>query len=190
MATEEQWVRAMRFEPYRQEFINSIDLMEAEPFVSAVFYVPKWSLGGLFNRRTTMKTISRFPKNGHGISTINVYNAAFSGEEHKCLEDFLGALIYHEGHHAKETFERHPDKLDYVEKFNTLALRNMRSHGMELLAGEYRAELRACRNQEANFRKMRFSQQYIDDIERKIRIYESYLQEISLVSPAPRQWSS
>ena len=118
MITEEDWQRAVREEGYRPAFLDGIDLMEATSFVDKISYAPRppilkfllfpstamccYSLGSFHDLGSLheKREGKQCPKSG-----IVVYSAAFLNKYCKCLADFLGYLVHHEGHHAREFYE-------------------------------------------------------------------------------------
>ncbi|MBP7708632.1 hypothetical protein KA107_03020, partial [Candidatus Pacearchaeota archaeon] len=93
----------------RQEFLDAVDLEDAEEFVSLLGYIHENRTGFCFSNGKILETdmlmtchrpyvrVFGFPLPSSRKSNIIVRDIAF-GES---LPAFLGALIDHEGHHAR-----------------------------------------------------------------------------------------
>lgn len=115
MVTDSQYKRAIEDSQYRQQFLNDIDLEDANPYVSSLVHLPDEDLGtwgDVFRNRmaTHPAILARLHVKGTK-SKIKVYSSAFSLERYPKLDDFLGTIIDHEGYHAKEFFENPRDTL-------------------------------------------------------------------------------
>jgi hypothetical protein len=103
MVTEADFQRARRNEDpeFRQWFLNDIDLEDVKRYVKKVFYAD--FLSGGVSMTTFPNVLSCFHIPWMRAS-IGVYPLAFSCDYHQNLDDFLGTLIDHEGHHAMEFY--------------------------------------------------------------------------------------
>ena len=148
----------------RQEFLDSIDLEIAKPYVSKVLYVP--SQKRLATMVTLQNLLTRFSLRGFR-SKILVYPWAFDKEKskHEKLDDILGTLIDHEGFHAKEFFELKHD-------FSWLTVYSMLTSSTENFWDSlYLTEIRAYQNTLANPSKRDFSDAYVERIRKNCESY-------------------
>lgn len=134
MNLEEKYLKARAIPEFRQEFLDGIELGKYEPYVSRVKYVrPKSWIDIIlnFNRDRYMCNVAgSISQRLLGVketkSPILVFQRAFL--EIGNIHDFLGALLHHEGDHAKQRFERgrlrNKDKA-YIE---ALAWLNQQAH--------------------------------------------------------------
>ena len=87
----------------RQDFLDELDLEDATPYLRRVRYNQKLDQSGrLMGTLPTFRSLIGI-KNIKSI--VEVYPDAFNSMFLPFIDDFLSALIDHEGHHAREIYE-------------------------------------------------------------------------------------
>lgn len=115
MLTDQDYKQAVETEGIGQEFLDSIDLEEARPYVKQVIYYPK-DLSvkindgfGVQDEFIIMGTLRSF-FGGIGFnrtrSTILVFPTSFSND----FNFFMSTLIDHEGFHARQNYYASRDR--------------------------------------------------------------------------------
>ncbi len=105
MATEFEanYERAQMDESYRQEFLDSIDLGEYEPFIARVIYHEVSFLSGVIMK--TCPTPTDSDVRAHIYITQNAFEESGIHEAENPY-DFINMLKYHEGDHAEKMTSR------------------------------------------------------------------------------------
>src|SRR3989344_5147400 len=143
MKIEEFYQKARVIPSFRQAFLDGIDLGEYERYISRVKYISEKSLLGILVKDSggmgnfQLNPLGWFMK---GIkSLVLVDEKPFSQLENPY--DFIGCLLYHEGDHAKQGFER-GQRLTRRERefFEALAWTNQyRNMDFERCSKDYKA---------------------------------------------------
>ena len=133
MTTSTLFEEAKQNEQSRHEFVRSIDLEYASPYIRAVVYSPIHY--DIFHMYTSPSWLAaRFYKTGTR-STITVYPRSFKNESIETFDDFLSVLIDHEGTHAQDIYR---DPFSIPVKTHPL-LSSTRNQRLIALASELRA---------------------------------------------------
>ena len=149
---EEDYKRAIEEITFRQNFLDNLDLGWTRSYVKHIKYESE-----LIDKkdRIIMRTIQNVVGKK---SEILVYPKAFS-DFHPKFADFYSTLVYHEGYHARESFEFGAE---------------------DGILGDLNLELRARKFQLEHVNGEN-SQAFIDNLRREIRIYQDVTERIKEV---------
>ncbi len=160
------FARARQDKTYRQEFLDGIDLEGYQQYVKKVKYVRTAppSTGPPDTMMMTSPSLLPCVRR----STISVYPISFNPKETYTMEDFVSALVDHEGFHARNC---RYNFMDLLHSF--LVLFSQRIRIKRYLIPGFKEEIAAYKNQLEAGASRGISEKFEQDIIWKLNSYHS-----------------